>query len=204
VYELTVPNITNTNNLRYDRGNCPTIDRRHILNISAVGEVPNFSGRTLRMLASGWKLSAIITAQSGIYLTPSTGTDTALNGQPNQRPNLLLANTASAARGQACANISPCVSWLNPTAFSTPALGTYGNLGVGTVEGPGFLNINLALTREFRVREGQKLEVRGEAFNAINRVNLSNPNVTTTSSTFGQITSATDPRILQFAMKYYF
>ena len=107
VYELTVPNITNTNDLRYDRGNCPSIDRRHILNISAVGEVPNFSGRTLRRLASGWKLSAIVTAQSGIYLTPSTGTDTALNGQPNQRPNLLLANTASAARGQACANVSP-------------------------------------------------------------------------------------------------
>jgi len=88
----------------------------------------------LRTIAGGWRLSPIITAQTGNFVTPSTGTDTALNGQPTE--------------------------WINPAAFGPPALGTYGNLGAGTILAPGSLAVNLALSRLFQIREGQTLEVR--------------------------------------------
>jgi hypothetical protein len=74
----------------------------------------------------------------------------------------------------------------------------------GTIKGPGFFGIDVNVTRKFPIREGQVLEVRGEAFNVLNHVNPFDPASTLTSSTFGQIQGANDPRILQLAMKYVF
>jgi hypothetical protein len=62
----------------------------------------------------------------------------------------------------------------------------------------------MGLTRAFPVRENQSLEFRAEAFNLPNLVNLGPPQLTLTSGTFGQILSATDPRIIQLALKYVF
>ena len=64
--------------------------------------------------------------------------------------------------------------------------------------------IDMGLTRSFRVREGQNVEFRAEAFNMPNHVNLSAPTLTLSNNTFGQIQSAADPRILQLALKYIF
>ena len=90
------------------------------------------------------------------------------------------------------------------SSFAQPALGTYGNMGPGTIRGPGFFGIDTSVTRKFQIRERQTLEVRGEAFNVVNHVNPLDPVTTLTSSTFGQIQAANDPRILQLAMKYVF
>jgi hypothetical protein len=63
----------------------------------------------------------------------------------------------------------------------------------------------MALSRDFRIREGHSLQVRGEAFNILNGVRFNNPGVTlAASTTFGRILSAQDPRIVQLAMKYVF
>ena len=83
------------------------------------------------------------------------------------------------------------------------------------VPGPSFWQFDLALTRNFRITERQKLQVRGEAFNLTNSFRAGVPppsypaggsgvSVALGSPTFGQITSALDPRILQLAMKYVF
>jgi hypothetical protein len=181
VYEITTANITNPNNLGYDRGNCNTLDRRHIFNLTAVGEAPRFSDRMVRILASGWKLSGIVTAQSGTYLSVLTGSDVALNGQPNQRPNVVLASQYPAQQS--------LQQWINPSAFAVPALGTFGNVGAASVLGPGSLNITMALSRIFQIKEAQRLELRAEAFNIINRANFAPPNLTQNNSQFGQITS---------------
>jgi hypothetical protein len=56
----------------------------------------------------------------------------------------------------------------------------------------------------FQVYEGQKLEFRAEAFNVTNSLIRNNPNLTLNANTFGQIQSARDARIMQFALKYVF
>jgi hypothetical protein len=78
-------------------------------------------------------------------------------------------------------------------------------MGVYKVLGPKFFQFDMALVREFRVREAKTLQFRAEAFNVLNNVRFNNPGVTeTVASTFGNITSAQDPRILQLAMKFIF
>ena len=91
-------------------------------------------------------------------------------------------------------------------AFVTPAVGTYGNVGPFSVVGPGFWDWSEAVSRQFQVREGQKIEFRAEAFNVTNSLRRGNPGTTLSSTnTFGVITSSTvGPRIMQFALKYTF
>jgi len=62
----------------------------------------------------------------------------------------------------------------------------------------------VAVTREFRLAERFTLQASGEAFNALNRPNFGAPNATLSSSTFGQIRNARDPRILRASMKLIF
>jgi hypothetical protein len=198
-YELTGQTYVETDNRNASRGNCNNVDRRQILNISAVGEMPRFSNRMLRIVASDWKLSTAITAQTGTFYTVLAGTDQALNGQnaqDGQRPNLILASQYP--------DHQTVQRWLNPAAFQASALGTFGNLGNDTLLAPGSLQMDVALSRIFRIREMQTLELRGEAFNILNRANFGPPNVTVNNGNFGQITTATDPRIIQLALKLYF
>jgi hypothetical protein len=161
----------------------------------------------LNLVVSGWSASAIYSYRSGAPLSIASGLDQSLRGFSTalQRPNQINTNTSVANQGSPCANITPCVSWLNAGAFAQPAAGTLGNLGVFNVLGPTFFQFDVALVREFRVREGENLQVRVEAFNLFNNVRFNNPSVTFSNpSTFGNITSAQDPRIMQLAMKYTF
>jgi hypothetical protein len=205
--------LNDANNRAYDRGNCQTptldgtqaLDRRHILNFTALLQSPRFNGRALRMAASDWNLSTSYRMLSGAYQTITTGVDRALNGQPGtQRPNQVLQDTLCADKG---AGTSSC--WINPAAFAQPAFGTLGNLGRSNVPGPGFFSIDMALTRTFRIRESKSVEVRGEAFNLTNSFRAGAPGqpiVTTAINNvnFGKILSAQDPRIMQLALKFAF
>src|SRR5262249_29468077 len=151
---------------------------------------------------SGWSFSTIYQQRSGSPLTVVAGTDVAVNGFASnggstQRPNQLLTNVYG--------DTNSLTNYLNPAAFSLPAAGTYGNLGVGTVVGPGFWEWDEAVSRQFKVREGQTVEFRAEAFNVTNSLRPGNPGVTlSNANTFGKITSGSAPRILQFALKYVF
>ncbi|HEY7389119.1 MAG TPA: carboxypeptidase regulatory-like domain-containing protein [Bryobacteraceae bacterium] len=200
---------------RIDRSNCVLSDQRQVANISVVAQTPRFSGRTLRTLASDWQISGIISAKSAQFFTVTTGVDNALSGQANQRPNL-MAGVNKYAASAACTP-APCVQWTSSAAFAAPATGTYGNLGAFNMAGPGVFQFDMALVRAFRIREKQTIQVRCEAFNILNRVNLSTPVATLNSSNFGQITSdisgpqagglvasSGDPRIVQFALKFLF
>jgi len=91
---------------------------------------------------------------------------------------------------------------LNKAAFAVNALGTYGVLGRNTFRGPRSFNLDWGLHKDFPVRETMRFQFRFEAFNLFNNVNLANPNSTVTSGNFMRITSAADPRILQFALRF--
>jgi hypothetical protein len=185
------------NSRSFDRGNCTTSaqDRRHIFNISAVAETPQFSSAALRAVASGWRLSPIVKILSGPYLTITSGRDTALSAWGNQRVDLVLADPYG---DKSIGN------YFNPNAFARPTPGALGNLGVGTIEGPGTWQFDVALSRTFRFGETQRLEFRTEAFNLTNSFRMENPTTNFNSDTFGQVTSARDPRIMQLALKYFF
>jgi hypothetical protein len=198
-------------NRRRDRGNCETgtlngtqaLDRRHIVNATVVAETPKFNQPALRVAASNWRLSTSYRYLSSAFLTATTGIDYALVGGGGQRPNQILANPLLNP-GSPCANTAPCVSWLNPSAFAQPAFGTFGNLGRANIPGPNWWEIDMALSRVFRIREGMSLEARGEAFNLTNSFRALNPTVARNSPNFGQILGAQDPRIMQVAMKFMF
>ena len=94
--------------------------------------------------------------------------------------------------------------FINPSLFAPNLTGTYGNAGHNSLRGPGYFDVDLALSREFRLRERLTLHARAEAFNLLNHPNFNLPVANISSSNFGQITSASDPRILQASMKLTF
>jgi len=208
------------NNRRYDRSNCQSneiggtfsADRRHILNATIVYEVPKFGNRSLSILASNWKLAEIFRATSAYWMTPVLSSDVSLtmDSAANQRPLQVLQDPL-------CSNPGPSPScWINPAAFKSPDLGTFSPMARNNVPGPRFWQFDTAVSREFRFGEGgESLEFRAEAFNLTNsmRPGISLPSLAAGASglsltfgtpTFGQITSALDPRILQLAMKFTF
>ena len=185
----------NPASLGQDRGNCAVQDRRQILNISAVAQTPRFSTRWLQVMAGDWQYSAIVTAETGNHFNVTTGVDGALSGQSGERPNL---------SGNPIPAVQTISQWLVSSAFTSPATGTYGNLAINSFVGPGTLQFDMALSRIFPIKEKRKLELRGEAFNILNRANFANPTATLSSSSFGRILTAGDPRILQIALKFFF
>ena len=147
-------------------------------------------------ILGNWQIAPIIRAISGMPLNVMTGADNSLSYIGIDRPNQVLANPYPANKS---AN-----EWINPAAFTPNAFGTFGNTGRNTLRSPAWFNFDVALSRIFSLHEGLNLEVRAEAFNMLNHPNLDAPNMTLNQSTFGQITSAEDPRILEFAVKIHF
>lgn len=195
---------SNPANRDADRGPCYA-DRRHVFNLTGVVQSPHYSGRVLGLLANDWSLSGIYRRQSGQPLDVFTQTDVARTGITLQRPNQVLPDVYGSD--------GPGGHYLNPAAFALPAVGTTGNVGFNSVVGPKFWSFDVSLARTIKITEGQRLELRGEAYNLTNsfRPTLVLTNTggsaqgqTIDASTFGQIRTSLDPRILQFAMKYVF
>jgi Carboxypeptidase regulatory-like domain len=90
------------------------------------------------------------------------------------------------------------------SAACANATGTFGNSGRNNLQGPGSFTFDAALMRRFAITEHQYIQVRAEAFNILNHAVFGNPTTTLTSSNFGKILGANDPRIMQFALKYIF
>jgi hypothetical protein len=95
-------------------------------------------------------------------------------------------------------------TWFDTTAFGVNALGTIGSGRRNQLIGPGAWNADYSLFKSFFLREKAELQFRGEFFNVFNHTRLNNPTATVTSTAFGQITSAADPRIVQLALRLRF
>ena len=195
------------NNRRAERGAC-NFDFRHVFNATAVAISP-MGHSLLGRIAGNWELAPLIRATSGAPLTINSGKDNSLTAMNpvTDRPNLILPNAVYNS------TIGPSLQWLNPAAFATNPTGTYGNLGRDSLRGPGTFNFDVSLSRRFKLQEKFTLQARAEAFNVINHTNLGfgtsgagtvGASMNITSATFGALTAAADPRILQFALKLLF
>ena len=157
----------------------------------------------------GWHFANILTDRTGLPLNvtlSSSGTNPAnnqtykflsLNGG-TLRPNLI---------GNPQTGISPEVNrnnFLNTGAFQVQALNTPGNASRDVAIGPGLVNLDLSLAKRIAVSDRQSVEFRFEAFNSLNHTNFGNPGTSFGSSSFGVISSAGTPRIVQMAIRYRF
>lgn len=202
-------------------------DSRHSGTLSVVYDLPFGRGRAhldnntaLDLLAGGWSVNTLFTARAGlpinVYLTRNS--NEMLDGNNvNQRPDrvagvpLYLANRS-------------ITQWINPAAFSLPAVGTWGNAGRNIAVGPALWQNDSAIQKTFRLTERNSVVFRTEAFNLFNRAQYANPSSTmsvttsassetrmlTVPSSFGRITSMVNsaglvgtgtPRVLEFSLR---
>jgi hypothetical protein len=102
-------------------------------------------------------------------------------------------------------NRDPVREWFNTKAFAQNKPGTFGTAGRNIIPGPDLQNVDVTVSKMFPIRESVQLQFRSEFFNLLNRTNFVSPRSDRlTSGTFGRLTAAGDPRILQFGLKLRF
>jgi hypothetical protein len=94
--------------------------------------------------------------------------------------------------------------WFNTAAFSNAPLTEIGNAGVGIIQGSGWENWDISLRKVFRIRERWDMRFTADSFNVMNHVNFDDPNVTTSGSSFGTISSSQPARNIQFGPRLTF
>jgi hypothetical protein len=221
----TATGVAPPNNRRQFRSSCMGNDLRQLFSFNLVATTPKFSNRALRILGSDWQVAPILQIKSAAFFTVYSGTDRALTTVANQTPNLLVSNpypTDQSVDHWIC-GVKASAGCGSP-AFANPDLGTYGNLGYNNLKGPGVFQLNLALSRDFRMTEKRYIQLRAEAFNLPNHLNPFAPgaapnsgqvggSVSLTAPNFGQITNdisgnnglqSGDYRVIQLAMKLVF
>ncbi len=169
-------------------------DRTHVFTMNYIYDLPLFRGRRglLGQVIGNWQISGLITAQSGLALTP--GISLGSRGLAT-RPN---------ATGVSVEGDMTKESWFNKAAFAAAAPGMFGNAGVGTLRGPGFLIWDASIAKQFPVTEHAKFSLRGEFFNFLNHTNWSGVDTNLGSGTYGRVTSARDPRRIQISARLDF
>jgi hypothetical protein len=180
---------------RLERG-LANFDRTHVLVSSYVWELPiaRQAQGWQRKLLQGWQIAGISSFQSGNPLTIGISGDRAGVGGGGQRPNL----TGPVER------LGSISKWFTTEVFTLPALGAFGNAGRSLVRGPGINNWDVSFSKRTAVTERVSVQFRAEFFNLFNHTQFSGVGTTVGSGTFGQVTSARDPRVTQFGLKLLF
>jgi Carboxypeptidase regulatory-like domain/TonB dependent receptor-like, beta-barrel len=192
---------TNPFNRRMDYG-ISNDDIPHVIHFSGLWQIPhpNVHGPASR-LVNGWELTAITLWRSGFPFTVTSGVDNSFSGVGADRADFLGGKASldpDRSHGQLIAQ------YFNTALFVRNAAGTFGNEGKGILRAPGVFSTDLGVLKNTRITERVNTQFRAEFFNAFNNVNFSGPSASLSSSSFGRITSAGDPRILQFALKLIF
>ncbi len=165
----------------------------------------NDVSRAKSKFVSGWQLNGIGTFLSGFPFTPLVGSNRSGDGDTRNpdRPSINPSFTGPIVTGNPN-------QWFNPAAFILPTPGTYGNLGRGTLSGPGLADVDMSVFKNTSITEKTNLQFRAEFFNILNRSNFGPPNTTVFSSgavspSAGLITTtATFPRQIQLGLKLIF
>jgi hypothetical protein len=181
-------------------------DSTHIISAYAVYELPFGKGKQFghdmpeaaNAVVGNWSVNPIVSWHTGFPLTAS-GSNTSGTGTPETRPNcngpVSYPKTVSVQGLQ----------WFSPSAFSTPAAGTFGNCPAqGPAIGPGYVDVDFSLQKNFPITETMKIQFRTDFLNAFNHPNFATPNFSFGTPTFGVINASQDAREIQFALKFYF
>ena len=162
-----------------------------------------------RLVTQGWSLSGITRISSGFPVTIKSNNDNSLQGSiPNGVNNYSL-DTADYNGAPLDLNGNPRngLPYFNTAAFSESALGTPGNVSRRSFYGPGMLNFDLALLKDFNLPDEKLLQLRVETFNTFNHSQFFGPaavNGNIDSPLFGQVVNAAPPRLMQLALKFTF
>ena len=154
-----------------------------------------------KRVLEGWSLSGITNFATGLPVTLSESDDNSLigaNAAPVDVPNY--------SGGPVLADTNPRHGnpYFNTGSFSFEELGQFGNSSRRFFYGPGLNNFNIALAKETKITETKILQFRVEAFNVFNHAQFLNPTGEINSSSFGVVTAARDPRIMQLGLKFEF
>ena len=175
-----------------------SFNHRHQFIASGVYELPFFrdAGGVAEAALGGWRVNGIFTALSGSPFTVNLSVDRAnIGAGPAQRPD------------QTCdPNDGPktTVQWFTTSCFALQAPFTFGNARRNSVLSPGFANMDFVLAKTWSTGGSTQLEFRWETFNLFNRANFNLPNRIFGNPNFGRISSAKNPREMQFGLRFTF
>jgi hypothetical protein len=190
-------------------------DIRHQAVVSVVWK-PDYFGSfngVARALLNGWSISAITTLRSGKPFNITSGADDNVDGDNNDRPNLLAGKFArTLSKGSRAAERK---QWFDTSAYCRVGSagcptgggvsGLDGMVSPNSLDSPGYKDVDAAIFRDFNIYERVKFQFRGEATNVFNFVNLNAPGGTLSStSSFGVITGAGNMRVLQVGGRLLF
>lgn len=188
----------NSRDLRAERG-LSAFDVRHRFVLSYIYELPFFRrGGAASYVLGGWKLSGIVTLQSGYPFTVIDSADPSVDAIRGDRTDLL--RDPNLPSGQRTPE-----RWFDTTAFRRFVMPNFGNAGRNIVFTDGIVNFDLGLAKEFRLGERPRLEFRWEVFNLFNHPNFGLPVNDFNSPSFGRVLRTSTPeRQMQFALKFLF
>lgn len=194
--------VRNPYNLNAEKGR-DYFDIRHRFSGSFVWALPIGKGRrvgghwsgVLEQILGGWQTNGILMLQSGFPITPVLGFDNSNTGNFQDRPNV-IGNPNNGPR--------TVERWFDTSVFVLPPAYSYGNAGTNIITGPPDERIDFSLFKIFKIREGTSIQFRTEFFNFTNTPAFNNPGTTFGTGAFGVITSAGEPRQIQFGLKIIF
>ena len=168
----------------------PSYDFTNDFTATWVYSIPYFShgSKPIALALGNWSFAGLALHQSGFAMSPSMATSTAgLARRPNQVAPYHQVGKLS--------------EWFDTSTFAAPNYGFFGNASNGTIRGPGYTSINISLYKTFPITHRLNTQFRAEAFNVANHPNFESVDTALGSGAYGQVTSAGDPRILEFAIK---
>ncbi|ACO32167.1 MULTISPECIES: carboxypeptidase regulatory-like domain-containing protein [Acidobacterium] len=168
----------------------PSYDFTNDLTATWVYRIPIFdhSGHAMQALLGDWSFSGLALHQSGFAMSPGMGTTTrGLAIRPDQV--------------KAYSKVGRLNEWFNTTDFAAPAYGFFGDARNGTIRGPAYTSLNVALQKTWPLVSRLHAQFRAEAFNVANHPNFRSVDTGVGDGSYGQVTNAGDPRILEFSLK---
>jgi hypothetical protein len=183
-------------------------DTKHVLTAYAVYDLPFGKGKryghalpaAVNAVVGNWAINPILSWHGGFPLnmrgSDNSGTGDIFSPRPNCTGSVSYPKTPVAGVG---------IQWFSPSAFSNPAPGTFGTCpSQGPTIGPGYINADLSLQKNFPVTEAMRLQFRVDFFNLFNHTNYNAPDTGFGDGNFGALNTSQDARQMQFALKFYF